>query len=64
MSFRAKDDIETMVSEVISTHEWALPDETATTALAGALAAVLDTGLALYLHGPLGPARPALRVPC
>jgi len=54
MSFRAKDDIETMVSEVISTHEWALPDEAATTALAGALAAVLDTGLVLYLHGPLG----------
>lgn len=54
MSFRAKDDIETMASEVISTREWALPDETATTALAGALAAVLDTGLVLYLHGPLG----------
>lgn len=54
MSFRAKDGIETMVSEVISTHERILPDEAATAALANALAAVLDSGLVLYLHGPLG----------
>ena len=43
-----------MVSEVTSTHDRALPDEAATTALAGALAAVLDGGLVVYLHGPLG----------
>lgn len=43
-----------MVNEVTSTRDWALPDEAATLALAGSLAAVLDSGLVLYLHGPLG----------
>ena len=33
---------------------WALPDEAATAALAARLAGVLDDGLMLYLHGPLG----------
>jgi tRNA threonylcarbamoyladenosine biosynthesis protein TsaE len=54
MNARTKDGIETMVSEVLATHDWALPDEAATTALASALAAALDGGLVLYLHGPLG----------
>jgi len=31
-----------------------LPDEAATTALATRVASVLDDGLVLYLHGPLG----------
>lgn len=43
-----------MADEVISIQDWALPDASATTALAGALAGVLDSGLVLYLHGPLG----------
>ncbi|RCS28744.1 tRNA (adenosine(37)-N6)-threonylcarbamoyltransferase complex ATPase subunit type 1 TsaE [Rhodanobacter denitrificans] len=33
---------------------WPLPDEAATAALATRLAQVLDDGLVLYLHGPLG----------
>ncbi|MDW2982234.1 MAG: tRNA (adenosine(37)-N6)-threonylcarbamoyltransferase complex ATPase subunit type 1 TsaE [Rhodanobacter sp.] len=33
---------------------WALPDEAATASLAAQLASVLDDGLVLYLHGPLG----------
>jgi tRNA threonylcarbamoyladenosine biosynthesis protein TsaE len=33
---------------------WALPDEAATAALAARMASVLDDGLVLYLHGPLG----------
>ena len=33
---------------------WPLPDEAATTALALRVAALLDDGLVLYLHGPLG----------
>ena len=40
-------------AEVIAL-EWALPDEAATGALAIHLAAMLDDGLVLYLHGPLG----------
>lgn len=35
-------------------RQWALPDETATAALGRRLAGVLDDGLVLYLHGPLG----------
>ncbi|WP_426700209.1 tRNA (adenosine(37)-N6)-threonylcarbamoyltransferase complex ATPase subunit type 1 TsaE [Rhodanobacter sp. Col0626] len=35
-------------------REWPLPDEAATAALAVQLASVLDEGLVLYLHGPLG----------
>ena len=34
--------------------EWPLPDEAATAALAVRLAQVLDDGLVIYLHGPLG----------
>lgn len=34
--------------------EWSLPDEAATAVLAGRLAQVLDDGLVIYLHGPLG----------
>ena len=33
---------------------WELPDEAATAALASRLAAVLDGGLVVYLHGELG----------
>lgn len=33
---------------------WALPDEAATAALATRLAGVLDEGMVVYLHGPLG----------
>ena len=33
---------------------WNLPDEAATAALAARLASVLEEGLVLYLHGPLG----------
>lgn len=36
------------------TREWPLPDEAATGALATRLAASLDGGLVVYLHGPLG----------
>ena len=43
-----------MSVEVTATHDWTLPDEVATAALAGALAVALDGGLVLYLHGPLG----------
>lgn len=35
-------------------HRWDLPDEAATAALAVRLAAVLDEGLVVYLHGDLG----------
>lgn len=35
-------------------REWPLTDEAATAALAARLAKVLDDGLVLYLHGPLG----------
>jgi tRNA threonylcarbamoyladenosine biosynthesis protein TsaE len=34
--------------------QWTLPDEAATSALATHLAAMLDDGLVVYLHGPLG----------
>lgn len=43
-----------MSVETMPPREWALPDEAATAALAGALAAALDGGLVLYLRGPLG----------
>ncbi|MEO9079713.1 MAG: tRNA (adenosine(37)-N6)-threonylcarbamoyltransferase complex ATPase subunit type 1 TsaE [Rhodanobacter sp.] len=35
-------------------REWPLPDEAATGALAVRLAQILDDGLVIYLHGPLG----------
>lgn len=35
-------------------HRWDLPDEAATAALASRLAATLDEGLVVYLHGDLG----------
>jgi tRNA threonylcarbamoyladenosine biosynthesis protein TsaE len=35
-------------------RQWSLPDEAATTALGTHVAAALDDGLVLYLHGPLG----------
>lgn len=35
-------------------RSWPLPDEAATAALAARVAAALDGGLVLYLHGPLG----------
>lgn len=35
-------------------RQWPLPDEAATAAMATRVAAVLDEGLVLYLHGPLG----------
>ncbi|MGH8160179.1 MAG: tRNA (adenosine(37)-N6)-threonylcarbamoyltransferase complex ATPase subunit type 1 TsaE [Rhodanobacter sp.] len=35
-------------------RQWPLPDEAATAALATRMARVLDEGLVLYLHGPLG----------
>lgn len=43
-----------MTDRVGSEREWTLPDEAATGALASRLASVLDDGLVLYLHGPLG----------
>ena len=33
---------------------WSLPDEAATAALAQRMAGLLDEGMVLYLHGPLG----------
>lgn len=35
-------------------REWALPDESATSALATRVAATIEAGLVIYLHGPLG----------
>ncbi|HEY1589857.1 MAG TPA: tRNA (adenosine(37)-N6)-threonylcarbamoyltransferase complex ATPase subunit type 1 TsaE [Rhodanobacter sp.] len=35
-------------------RQWPLPDEAATAALATRVATVLDDGMVLYLHGPLG----------
>lgn len=35
-------------------HHWELPEEAATSALAAQLAAVLDGGQVIYLHGDLG----------
>lgn len=35
-------------------HHWDLPEEAATSALAAQLAAVLDAGQVIYLHGDLG----------
>lgn len=35
-------------------RNWSLPDEAATVRLAAQLAASLDDGLVIYLHGPLG----------
>jgi tRNA threonylcarbamoyladenosine biosynthesis protein TsaE len=42
------------MAERDATHEWPLPDEAATGALAARLAELLDGGLVIYLHGPLG----------
>jgi tRNA threonylcarbamoyladenosine biosynthesis protein TsaE len=41
-------------SQATARREWPLPDEAATAALAVRLAQVLDDGLVIYLHGPLG----------
>lgn len=43
-----------MTGHIESGREWSLPDEAATAALAARVAAVLDDGLVLYLHGSLG----------
>jgi len=43
-----------MTGHIESGREWSLPDEAATAALAARVADVLDKGLVLYLHGPLG----------
>ncbi len=43
------------MSKAADTHTtWSLPDEAATAALAMRVAGALDSGLVLYLHGPLG----------
>ncbi len=43
-----------MTADTLPTHAWPLPEESATAALAQGLASVLDSGLVVYLHGPLG----------
>ncbi|MGP1664899.1 MAG: tRNA (adenosine(37)-N6)-threonylcarbamoyltransferase complex ATPase subunit type 1 TsaE [Rhodanobacter sp.] len=43
-----------MVDVCASEWEWVFADEAATAALATRLALLLDEGLVLYLHGPLG----------
>jgi tRNA threonylcarbamoyladenosine biosynthesis protein TsaE len=43
-----------MIESIDTDLAWALPDEAATAALAARLADLLDDGLVLYLHGPLG----------
>jgi tRNA threonylcarbamoyladenosine biosynthesis protein TsaE len=43
-----------MIDGPVTERQWALPDEAATAALAVRLAAMLDDGLVIYLHGPLG----------
>lgn len=43
-----------MNDAVDMTHEVPLPDESATATLGKQLASVLDEGLVMYLHGPLG----------
>jgi tRNA threonylcarbamoyladenosine biosynthesis protein TsaE len=46
--------MDTSMAERDATHEWPLPDEAATGALAARLAESLHGGLVIYLHGPLG----------
>ncbi|WP_027484686.1 tRNA (adenosine(37)-N6)-threonylcarbamoyltransferase complex ATPase subunit type 1 TsaE [Rhodanobacter sp. OR87] len=43
-----------MIESIDTDLAWTLPDEAATAALAARLADLLDDGLVLYLHGPLG----------
>ena len=43
-----------MAERFVIERQWPLPDEAATAALGTSVAAVLDDGLVLYLHGPLG----------
>lgn len=43
-----------MTDRRINEHALALPDESATAELARQLGAVLEEGLVVYLHGPLG----------
>ena len=43
-----------MTERIESDREWPLPDEAATSALGRHVAAELDEGLVIYLHGPLG----------
>lgn len=43
-----------MTTTVDTEPLWPLPDEAATAALARRMAGLLDEGLVLYLHGPLG----------
>ncbi|MFC5580756.1 tRNA (adenosine(37)-N6)-threonylcarbamoyltransferase complex ATPase subunit type 1 TsaE [Rhodanobacter terrae] len=43
-----------MTGHIEPGREWSLPDEAATAALGAQVADVLDDGLVLYLHGPLG----------
>jgi len=43
-----------VAERVVIERQWPLPDEAATAALGRHMAAVLDDGLVLYLHGPLG----------
>ena len=45
---------EIMIDGQRTDRQWKLPDETATGALAVHLAAMVDDGLVIYLHGPLG----------
>jgi len=45
---------EIMMDGQTTERQWTLPDEAATGALAMHLAARLDNGLVIYLHGPLG----------
>lgn len=43
-----------MIEPLAIEHDVALPDEAATVTLARQVASVLEEGLVLYLHGPLG----------
>jgi tRNA threonylcarbamoyladenosine biosynthesis protein TsaE len=43
-----------VAERVVIERQWPLPDEAATAALGRHMAAVLDDGLVVYLHGPLG----------
>lgn len=43
-----------MTDAALRASTWVLPDEAATASLAQALAASIDSGLVLYLNGPLG----------
>ncbi len=43
-----------VAERIVIERQWPLPDEAATAALGRHMAAVLDDGLVLYLHGPLG----------